>query len=238
MVALLMTFSVNIIILLLASSSTSLPHYQQQAMAQEMETSSPSSSNYTTGSQSIEGSFLQYENSTYGIKISYPSTWTIAHVNNTNGSRYTAIVAFDSPDENARITLWTDFFPRNETLDTYLAETIQNYRQNPNFPNFTVISSDTKNTIFAGIPGYEILYTYTNNDTMYLQKEIGAILGDKAYAVTYNSILSQYSVNEMALNPMIESLVINVPQLNQTSMSSRVNNATTSPGSTLYIPEI
>jgi hypothetical protein len=170
--------------------------------------------------------------------MSYPSTWSIAPVNNTNGSRYTKVVEFESPDKNAHIVLWTDIFPRNETLDTYLAEDIQNYRQNANFPNFTLISSDTKNTIFAGIPGYEVLYTYTNNGTMILQKEIGAILGDKAYAVTYDSILSQYSVNEPALNPMIESLVIDVPQLNQTSTSSRINNATTSPGSTLYIPEI
>jgi len=235
---LLLTFSINIIILQLGSSS-SLSQYQQQAMAQEGGTSSLLSSNYTTGSQSIEGSFRQYENSTYGIKMSYPSTWTIAHVNNTNGSRYTEIVAFDSPDENAHIALWTDIFPRNETLDTYLAETIQNYRQNPNFPNFTVISSDTKNTMFVGIPGYEILYTYTSNGTIYLQKEIGAILGDKAYAVTYNSILSQYSVNEPALNPMIESLVINVPQLNQTSIPNRSDNATTSSASALSdIPEI
>lgn len=72
--------------------------------------------------------------------------------------------------------------------------------------------------MFAGIPGYELLFSYANNDTTRLSKEIGTILGDKACSVVYDSVLSQYSINEPVLNPTIDSLVINVPKSNQTGI--------------------
>jgi hypothetical protein len=125
--------------------------------------------------------------------------------------------------------------------NTYLAEDIQNYRQNPDYPNFTLISSDTKNTMFAGIPGYELLFSYANNYTTGLSKEIGTILGDKACSVVYDSVLSQYSINEPVLNPMIDSLVINVPKSNQTRIFNPTSgNATASQRSSTseIIPEI
>jgi eukaryotic-like serine/threonine-protein kinase len=217
--------------------------YKQQAMAQEEETpASTPPSNNTAGSQSTESNdYLTYENSTYRIKISYPSTWKVVNVSNANDSRFIKIIAFDSPDENAGIGVWTDDSPGNETIDTYLAEDIQNYRQNPDYPNFTLISSDTKNTMFAGIPGYELLFSYANNYTTGLSKEIGTILGDKACSVVYDSVLSQYSINEPVLNPMIDSLVINVPKSNQTRIFNRTGgNATASQRSSTseIIPEI
>jgi hypothetical protein len=111
-------------------------------MAQEEETpASTPPSNNTAGSQSTESNdYLTYENSTYRIKISYPSTWKVVNVSNANDSRFIKIIAFDSPDENAGIGVWTDNSPGNETIDTFLAEDIQNYRQNPDYPNFTHLS--------------------------------------------------------------------------------------------------
>jgi hypothetical protein len=245
---LLLTLLININIYLPPPSpkvllSSSLSQYIQRAMAQEGETpASTSPSNNTTGSQSTEGNdYLTYENTTYGIKISYPSTWQVVNVSNANDSRFIKIIAFDSPDESAGISVWTDNSPGNETIDTYLAEDIQNYRQNPDYPNFTLISSDTKNTMFAGIPGYALLFSYVDNGTMRLSKETGTILGDKAYSIVYDSVLSQYSLNEPVLNPMIDSLVINVPKSNQTGIFNPTGgNATASQRSSTseIIPEI
>jgi hypothetical protein len=245
---LLLTLSINVILLPPPRTSpnllsSSLSQYIQRAMAQEGETSaSTPPSNNTAGSQLAEGNdYLTYENSTYGIKISYPSTWQLVNVTNANDSRFIKIIAFNSPDESAGIGVWTDNSPGNETIDTYLAEDIQNYRQNPDYPNFTLISSDTKNTMFAGIPGFGLLFSYADNDTMRLSKETGTILGDKAYSIVYDSVLSQYSLNEPVLNTMLDSLVINVQKPNLSDISTPTsNNATTSQRSSTseIIPEI
>jgi hypothetical protein len=64
---------------------------QQQGMAQRASTTTNST---TTSTQQPKNAFLTYTNSTYGIKIHFPSDWVYKESNASNNSVQT-IVSFD-----------------------------------------------------------------------------------------------------------------------------------------------
>ena len=68
---------------------------------------------------------LLYENSTYGISLFYPSSWSQFHPISDPEGRTTFITQFEPVDANgiALFAVARDTFSSNETLDTYLAET-------------------------------------------------------------------------------------------------------------------
>jgi len=98
----------------------------------------------------------------------------------------------------------------NETADIYLAQIIQNFRQDSNHPDFTIISTDTKNSKLAGIPGYELLYSNKEptSDSILLNDEVGTVIDGKAYCVTYTAAESRYPIYKPAINQMFDSLII------------------------------
>ena len=114
--------------------------------------------------------FATYENSTYGIKINYPSTWN--KVTPYSDEKYTTVFVqeFDKPDSSAYVIVGVDYFNFETTPSTYLARLIQNYRTQ--LKDFTLISSDLNSVQLAGIPGYEILYTFSgDNDEVILTRQ-------------------------------------------------------------------
>jgi hypothetical protein len=84
---------------------------------------------------------LLYENFSYGISVLYPARWNQFQPISDPESRTTFITQFEPIDANgtAIFAVARDTFSLNETLDTYLAETVQSYRGNT--LNFTLIST-------------------------------------------------------------------------------------------------
>jgi hypothetical protein len=175
--------------------------------------------NNTEYNKGFSGNFTVYENATYGIVVEYPENWTVLTPTNVEGERTTFIVSFISPDGTAQLDVNRDIFDRNETIDTYLAETIQSYAGNST--DFTLISSDTISAILAGNPGYELLYSETDDSTgaMLLTKEIGTILGDTnmVYFVSYYADIAKYANYEFDADGIIDSLEIHIQNANATS---------------------
>lgn len=165
--------------------------------------------------------FATYENSTYGIKINYPSTWN--KVTPYSDEKYTTVFVqeFDKPDSSAYVIVGVDYFNFETTPSTYLARLIQNYRTQ--LKDFTLISSDLKSVQLAGIPGYEILYTFSgDNDEVILTRQLGAVIPgtSTAYQITYSAEVTEYPGSEDNLNTMIDSIELNLKGANVTAPSN------------------
>jgi hypothetical protein len=185
----------------------------------------------TTSSGGGASNKLTYENATYGIRIQYPRGW-IRTDNDTNVlGRNINVIDILSPDKAALLRVSRDTINQNETPSVYLAEIIQTYRQDPYIPDFTLISTDTQNTQLAGLPAYQLIYTnrvLTNSSNssntgiggsnagvegIFLNQEIGTIVGNDVYYITYNAPVSKFSLYQEAINEMIASLQIQISSL-------------------------
>ena len=114
-----------------------------------------------------------------------------------------------------------DYFNFETTPSTYLARLIQNYRTQ--LKDFTLISSDLNSVQLAGIPGYEILYTFSgDNDEVILTRQLGAVIPgtSTAYQITYSAEVTEYPGSEDNLNTMIDSIELNLKGANVTAPSN------------------
>ncbi|MGC1931025.1 MAG: hypothetical protein WA667_18805 [Candidatus Nitrosopolaris sp.] len=124
-----------------------------------------------------------YENRTYGIRVQYPSDWSVA---GTNGST-SAFANFFPPvgsNNAATVALGTMTLNNVTTLSNYaLSTAIKDYEMK--FPAFKLLELNTNSTL-AGNPAYTLIGTY-QDPSFGLQKlmDVGTIIGDKVYYVQY-----------------------------------------------------
>lgn len=165
--------------------------------------------------------FIPYENSTFGVYADYPSDWEVIIPTNEKGSRILQVIQFWSPDGTGLVSISRDIFDTEESVNTYLAETIQSYRNS--LSNFTLLSSDTLQTTLADNPGYGLIYSYNEAETglTFLANEIGTIIPgtDIAYYVEYNAPLRYYANNEKTANQILDSLEFHI-QLPKTEINA------------------
>ena len=110
-----------------------------------------------------------------------------------------------------------DTFNRNETIDTYIAETIQSYATD--YQDFTLIRTNTESAALAGNRGYELLYSFTDTlGELRLTKEIGTIVDavDVVYYAQYTSYIPDYSINERIADRIINSIELHITSENST----------------------
>ena len=168
---------------------------------------------------------LLYENSSYGISVLYPASWDQYQPISDPESRTTFITQFEPTDANgtAIFAVARDTFSLNETLDTYLAETVQSYRGNT--LNFTLISTAISPDLatpplLAGNPAYSLLYTHTNPDSgaMLLTQEAGTIIPETSmvYYVYYTADIPSYNQYIDDALSIADSLEIHLTNLNLT----------------------
>jgi serine/threonine-protein kinase len=188
----------------LPSTTTNIIIYRQQ---QEALAQSNDDDNNNT--------FKLYENVTYGIKIEYPSNWTIEEEGDEDSDNVTDVVSFFAPVRNDSETVTPSLYitidnpPLNliENLNEYLRTTINDY--NDDSQDFQVIESNTNSSTLGGYPAYKLVYTDVDGDNInYKDMEIGTIIGDKVYLVTYDAAEEEYSVYLPAVQKMIDSLKI------------------------------
>jgi hypothetical protein len=166
-----------------------------------------------------DSNFKLYENPTYGIQIQYHFDWTIKEGDEDIDDDVTDIVSFVATVRNDSETYEPYFdisytsvdIPLssnvNENLNQYLTTTINDYNDTLN--DFEVIESST-NSVLGGLPAYKLVFTYVDDDIYYERMEIGTIIGDKVYFVTYESEEEeQYSDYLPTIQKMIDSLKVN-----------------------------
>jgi eukaryotic-like serine/threonine-protein kinase len=136
--------------------------------------------------------FLPYVNSTYGIKLQYPSSWD-KEENGTRQDTQTDVVTFSPPaiNSNASLDVTIDGISDEKgiALSQYASNGISDLKQS--LKNFKSVGLTTNN-VLAGLPAYKSLYTYVDGNTIFKDMEIGAIKGDKVYVSTYEAGMNEY----------------------------------------------
>ena len=109
-------------------------------------------------SQSSEN-FNTYQNTTYGIRMQYPSNWeqtdekilAKAEINNT----FIPIAEFHPPDLSVSVVVFTEKLPKNMTLDEYVEESTASLKMNQ--PDIQIIEQNR--TTLAGLPAHKMVFT-------------------------------------------------------------------------------
>jgi hypothetical protein len=155
--------------------------------------------------QDTNTSISTYKNSTYGITIKYPHTWSILDSAGIEGTDI-EIVSFLSPNQNdnAIVGIHQDKLANgNSDIETYLSSTVALYKND--LHDFKFLASNT-NSSLAGNKAYKLVYTYTTNDGFKMKDmEIGTIIGNKIYYVIYDGKDSVFDNYQPVVQNMVDS---------------------------------
>ncbi|MDQ6862546.1 MAG: hypothetical protein M3044_01860 [Thermoproteota archaeon] len=151
---------------------------------------------------------LTYANSTFGIKLQYPSSWD-KEENGTRQDRETDVVTFSPPaiNSNASLDISIDDISDEKgiALTKYVTDGINYLKQS--LKSFKLIGLTTNN-ILSGLPAYKSIYTYVGENTIFKDMEIGAIKGNKVYILTYEAGINEYNDYVPIIQKMIDSFGI------------------------------
>lgn len=189
-----------IFFLLIASISSTILH-EQQAMAQKTTTSSSSATKPTTSN------FLTYQDPTYGIKIQYPSDWTMSK---TGLRDYTNIVAFYSPLQNltavpSQFLLSRTHYSQNITLNDYGKLVNATLQQ----PGVKIVESKPF-TLGDGTPAHSIVFIPPSGNVPFKPEImlVWTVKGSNVYTLLFNGDAAKYSFYLPTIQKMINSFEI------------------------------
>ena len=179
-----------------ASDSTSLNTSNETTVASEkLESNAPTYENDT----------LTYENSTYGFRMKYPSSWIMQEPDPNNMN---IVVGFLAPGEDMKnptdyVMVQVENLPVKPviTLDQYAQAVMTNLKKV--YTNYQIISA--KNRQISGLPGKELSYNMTSSDSNYRNLLAITLKDNKAYTITLVSLSDKYLQFESAANTIINS---------------------------------
>ena len=152
--------------------------------------------------------FLPYVNSTYGIKLQYPSSWD-KEENGTKQDTETDVVTFSPPaiNSNASLDVTIDSISDEKgiALAQYASSGVSDLKQS--LKSFKLVGLAT-NSVLAGLPAYKSIYTYVDGKTIFKDMEIGAIKGDKVYILTYEAGINEYDKYLPVIQELINSFQV------------------------------
>jgi hypothetical protein len=195
---------VSMLLVALPKTTNTIIHHQQQ-LRQALAQANDNKNN---------NSFRTYENPAYGIQIQYPSTWIIYAGDMFSGDDAIDIVSFLGPvksDTKAHApSLYISIISLpppdlNLNLNEYLTRITNDYKAK--LKEFKVIESNT-NSILAGKPAYKLIFTDEEDEIYYKTMDIGTIIEDKVYFLSYVVQREQYSDYLPTVQKMIDSLKI------------------------------
>jgi eukaryotic-like serine/threonine-protein kinase len=193
------------IFFLLTSSISSTILYEQQAMAQKTTTSSFSATKPTP--PPTTSNFLTYQNPTYGIKIQYPSDWTMSQ---TGLRDYTNIVAFYSPLQNltavpSQFLLSRTHYSQNITLNDYGKLVNATLQQ----PGVQIVESKPF-TLGDGTPAHSTVFIPPSGNVPFRPEImlVWTVKGSNVYTLLYNGEAAKYSFYLPTIQKMINSFEI------------------------------
>ncbi|NMG18444.1 serine/threonine-protein kinase [Brasilonema bromeliae] len=149
-------------------------------------------------------SFLQYENSNFGIKIKYPQSWQRQDINNPVTKE---VVAFVSPQQSdvdkfkEKVIISVEEF--SGTLDEFSKSSVQEIKKNT--PDANVSTSETS---FANKLGKELVFPGKTGENSLQNLQVFTLKGDKAYVITYTAEKDNYDEFLKTVEKMIKSFEI------------------------------
>jgi hypothetical protein len=171
----------------------------------------------TTGAvqeeQQQQVEWLLYENATFGVRMPYLSNWTQQNGTITEDDRFILVSEFFSPEEAegyfAYVTIAVDSMPQTTSIQGYRSQSIDIYRQDPNFEEFQLLSSSMGNFTLAGMPAYSFEIAYTDLEFgPQNMLEVGRIFDNGVYYIQYYADTPIYQKYLPIAERMIESFQI------------------------------
>jgi hypothetical protein len=167
-----------------------------------------------SGQESVPESvpeLVSFENSTFGVRMDYPSNWELGPGSSTYP--ITIIAEFYSPEINdyASVNLvaenLSNSFVDSPILDEYLLYSIDGYRMYPDhFPDFTLNYSSAVTQTLSGRPAYSLVGNFIDPELGYRNvMELGMIKDELAYYIQYFASPSKYAKYLPMLENMIDS---------------------------------
>jgi eukaryotic-like serine/threonine-protein kinase len=153
-----------------------------------------------------ETKFLIYENSTFGIKMQYPSSWT----KQTAGQGVNFVLLANGKNNLEQFLAKLNVtgiigFPPNVPLKAMADRVVDGYRH---FLGNFQIESYT-NTTLGGNNAIKIVYSYTNTkNNSFNATDIATIKNDRLYVIQYYAESSKYQSYLPTLQKMIDSFQI------------------------------
>lgn len=184
---------------------SSLGMLKQPVLAQKNATATTSSSSTTAKAMN---NFLTYQNPTYGIKIQYPSDWTMSQ---TGLRDYTNIVAFYSPLGNLsdmipqRLLLSRTHYSQNISLNDYSKLVNDTLKQ----PGIQIVESKSI-TLTGGVLAHRVVFIPPAGNAPF-KPEIMLVWtakGDNIYTLSYNGDAAKYHIFLPTIEKMIDSFEI------------------------------
>jgi hypothetical protein len=179
------------------------PSVRANISEEQSKTVSPNINNENNGNLP----FQIYENSTYGIKISYPPDWIFQRGRTVNPSLDIAAKISLSSDSITDFTIGIRKLGAEAvTIKEYVNNTLNTYKKQARDFQPTLVNTNGK---LAGNPAYEIDGTYVDDQTIKHQIfEVGTILNNKAYILQFDSDESKIEAYMPDLKVMIPSFQI------------------------------
>ena len=180
---------------------------QQPILAQKNATATSSSSSTATTAKAMNN-FLTYQNPTYGIKIQYPSDWTMSQ---TGLRDYTNIVAFYSPLGNLsdmipqQLLLSRTHYSQNISLNDYSKLVNDTLKQ----PGIQIVESKSI-TLTGGAMAHRVVFIPPAGNAPF-KPEIMIVWtakGDNIYTLSYNGDAAKYHIFLPTIEKMIDSFEI------------------------------
>jgi hypothetical protein len=178
---------------------------KQPILAQKNATATTSSSSTIAKAMN---NFLTYQNPTYGIKIQYPSDWTMSQ---TGLADYNNIVAFYSPLGNLsdmipqRLLLSRTHYSQNISLNDYSKLVNDTLKQ----PGIQIVESKSI-TLTGGVLAHRVVFIppAVNASFKPVIMLVWTAKGDNAYTLLYSGDAARYHIFLPIIEKMIDSFEI------------------------------
>lgn len=191
-----------IVVCLIVIFTATVFYGPQQTIGQKEFPSSISNTTTTTSD------FLTYENLLLGIKMQYPSNWTVS----SSALRdYSDVVAFYSPLQNlsdalpAQLVLSMVRYSQNISLDEYTNLSLSALNQSQQF-----IVNESNPFTLANNPAHKIIFSAISptEQINFNVMQIWTSIGNKLFILSYNAEAPKFSKNLPIIEQMLQSVEI------------------------------
>ena len=194
------------LVLLCMTISLLLPgSIPQPSLAQHLTTATNTTTSATTNTN-----FQTYSNTSFGIKVKYPSNWLMLQLSRSNSS--VPVVEFKPPQQPGKVPIFL-LLTKNvnyvkNVKDLTLASIISTReKQFTNAGNTLHLVSSTPATL-AGNPAHKIEFTQLTPQGKYELMQLISLVGKTGYFITYGAPIANYSSYLPTAQKIIDSALI------------------------------
>jgi hypothetical protein len=149
--------------------------------------------------------FKTYENASAGINIQFPALWKANSTYDPDDPN--VVTRFDGP-KNEHVEIAVDFLGNTTKTLNQDADNAITFYQNES-KDFKLLELNTDATL-AGKPAYKLVYVSKDPDTnsSFISMDTTAVVGNKAYTISYIADPEKYSVSFPMVQKMLDSFQI------------------------------